>query len=116
MDRRIIFLAVFVITLFSTLTVGAVSYFVGQSWLRTVLFSLATMWIVGILSQVLITNLYHVVVRPMEEEKRTDERLQRQEDLNLQDVEEIDQAAQILREASVKDKERRAQEKSQLGI
>lgn len=116
MDRRIVFLLVFTITLSSTLVVAFVSFWVGQSWLRTALFSLATMWVVGIISQVLFLNLYQSIVKPIEEERLEEVKKVRQQELNLQDVEEIGQAAQLLQEASRQEKENQQKEKPQIGV
>lgn len=92
MDRRIIFVLVFFFTLTSTLLVGAVSLLSGQSWLTTALYSLATMWIMGIISQLVIQHLYLGIVKPMDDAK-FDEMVEKETsmEIDLDEVEEIDQ-------------------------
>lgn len=95
MDRRIVFFFVFIITVTSTVMVGAVCLLTGQSWLNTALYTLAAMWIMGIVSQLLLHNVYHNIVRVHEEENKQ-KSLQRQESpINLDDIEEIDQVEEM---------------------
>ncbi len=98
MDRRIVFLLVFLLTLFSTVLVGAVSLWTGQTVLRSVLLALATMWVMGILGQILLHNLYQAIVKPMEEEKEELRVDAVTEELNLDEVEEIDEAVNALQQ------------------
>jgi Na+-translocating ferredoxin:NAD+ oxidoreductase RnfG subunit len=92
MDRKGLFLIVFLFTLASTLAVALVSILTEQGPLYTVLYSLVAMWIVGIISQVLITSVYQSVIKPLEEEKREAGRKEVRKELNLSEVEEIDEA------------------------
>ena len=94
MDRRIIFFIIFTITVVSTLLVTAVSIMSGQSWLYTVIYAVVTMWVMGIISQILMQNLYHTIIQPLEEEKQAiakEETVQ----LNLEDLQEIDQVHEL---------------------
>lgn len=69
MDKRALFLFVFIFTLISTLAVSVISLYMEHSWLDTVLYALATMWVVGIASQLLVHFLYLSILRPIEEQK-----------------------------------------------
>lgn len=104
MDRRGLFLFVFVFTAASTLLVGAVSIWTEQNWLDTVLYSLVTMWLTGIVSQLLMQHLYLGIVRPMEEEKLETMLAKAEAEINIDEVEEIDQV-QALEEAKRKAEE-----------
>lgn len=96
MDRRSLFFIVFLFTLISTFLVGSVSLATGQGWLVTALYSLVTMWIVGILAQVVVRHVYLQVVYPLEVKKAKDEILEsRLLVRDLEDVEEIDRAVTI---------------------
>ncbi len=95
MDRRFIFFLVFCFTLGSTILVATVSIMTGQSWLNTVLYSLATMWIIGIASQVMMQHIYLKIVRPLREEmehRKVEEAASVK--LDLEDIEEISQGTQ----------------------
>lgn len=98
MDRRIVFFGVFLITLISTLLVCGVCLYSGQTALTTALYSLVTMWLMGIASQILLQHLYQSVVRPMENEKLDEELAKAKLDVNLEDIEEIDQVIQMEKE------------------
>ncbi|MCH1430596.1 MAG: hypothetical protein GWP59_03545 [Chlamydiales bacterium] len=92
MDKRALFLIVFIFTLISTLLVGAVSLYIGHSWLDVVLYSLGTMWVVGIISQLLMHHLYLSIIRPIEEEKYKKEvEKELQHTIPLDEVEKIDE-------------------------
>jgi uncharacterized membrane protein SpoIIM required for sporulation len=95
-DRRIIFLLVFIFTLASTVLVAVVSLMNDQGWIRTAIYSLATMWIVGVVSQLLIQHLYLSIVKPMDDSKR-EEMLAEQAkmEINLDEIEEIDQVIDL---------------------
>lgn len=96
MDRRIIFFLVFVITLTSTLLVTAVSLFTKQPAFDTVLYALATMWIMGIVTQLLLQNLYQAIVRPMEQARMQERAKEAESEVNLEEIEEIDQVTQMV--------------------
>ncbi len=100
MDQRHIFILVFLFTLISTCLVAAVSLFTGQGWLVTVLYALATMWIVGILSQVIFRHLYLQVVFPTEVQ-RTKEELKKgySRSDELEEVEAIDDAVRVIEQS-----------------
>lgn len=98
MDRRIVFFAVFVITLISTLLVFAVSIYTQQTLMTTVVYGMVTMWLMGIISQVLLQHLYQSMVRPMEHARMDEEADKAKLEINLEDIEEIDQVAEMERE------------------
>jgi hypothetical protein len=96
MDRKSLFFIVFLFTLISTFLVGSVSLATGQGWLVTSLYSLVTMWIIGILAQVLVRHVYLQVVYPLEIKKAKEEIMESRLSIrDLEDVEEIDEAANI---------------------
>ena len=92
MHRSVVFLMVFFFTLMSTILVGVVSWMTGQGIFYTVIYSVATMWITGIVSQVLVLNLYQGVVKPLEEQRVQAKQEELKEELNLDAVEAIDDA------------------------
>ena len=102
MDRRAIFVVVFFFTLLSTVLVAIASFLSGQSWLHIALYSLATMWIVGVLSQLLLQNLYSSIVRPYEEEKRQrmlEEQMKQEIDVDqVEAVEDVEERVEELSE------------------
>lgn len=98
MDRRVVFLAVFLLTLVSTVLVVGVCLYTRQTELTTVLYGLVTMWLMGILSQILLQHLYQTVVRPIENQRLDDEIAKAKLDVNLEDIEEIDQVIQMEKE------------------
>jgi hypothetical protein len=104
LDRRGLFLFVFIFTVSSTLLVTSVSIWTEQNWLDTILYSLVTMWITGVVSQLLMQHLYLGIIRPMEEEKLETMLAQAQAEINIDEVEEIDQV-QALEEAKKKAEE-----------
>ena len=57
MDRRIVFFLTFVITLTSICLVTLASLYFNRSVFETVLYAVATMWIMGVASQLLLQNL-----------------------------------------------------------
>lgn len=95
MDKRALFLFVFTFTAMSTLLVAFVSFWTGQRVLDTVLFSLATMWITGVVSQLLLQHVYLGIIRPMEELKYERMLAKAKADINIDDVEEIDQVEEL---------------------
>lgn len=99
MDKRAVFLLVFCFTLLSTLVVSIVSVLSKHSWIDTVLYSLVTMWVVGIISQLMIHHLYMAIIKPMEE-KLFEQRIKKKysHDIDLDKVEKIDDV--LLKEAS----------------
>lgn len=98
MDRRIVFFLVFVITLLSTLVVAGVCLLMRQPLVDTVLYSLAAMWIMGIVSQLLLQNLFYSIVRPLQEAWQQKVHEEMSPAVNLDEVEEIDEAQEILRQ------------------
>ncbi|MCB1135025.1 MAG: hypothetical protein KDK78_02050 [Chlamydiia bacterium] len=98
MDRRIVFFSVMVFTLLSTLLVFAIGLVTGQTLLTAVIYALATMWLMGISSQILLQHLYESVVRPLENERLDEELAKAKLDVNLEDIEEIDQVIQLEKE------------------
>jgi uncharacterized membrane-anchored protein YitT (DUF2179 family) len=98
-DRRIIFIGTFFFTLFSTILVAFVSFATEQGMLYTVLYSLATMWITGVISQVLLQNLYQGIVKPLEEVRVENRKEEKRREVNLQEVEAIDDAMDRVNEA-----------------
>ena len=116
MDRRIVFLLVFATTFLSTLLVGIVALWVGQNWVRIALMSLSTMWVVGILSQILFHNLYQSVVKPLEEEKRDQAVAVQHAEINLDEVEEIEQATEMIRNAEKQEKMERLKDKTNISV
>lgn len=97
MDRRVVFFFVFMITLCSTLLVAFVCFFTGQSAVESVLYTLATMWVMGVISQLLLTNLYQAIIRPLEHERKEKQSVRDdQQFMNLEEVEEIDQVTQAV--------------------
>jgi len=92
MDKRALFLIVFIFTLISTLLVAGISLYMGHNWLDVVLYSLATMWVVGIISQLLMHHLYLSILRPIEEEKyKTQVKDELQHSIPLDEIEKIDE-------------------------
>jgi hypothetical protein len=97
MDRRIVFFLVFVITLLSTLLVATICMLTKQSMIESVLYTLATMWIMGVVSQLLLQNLYQAIVRPIEREKQQRVNIENNTlNLNLEEIEEINQVVQAV--------------------
>ena len=91
MDKRILFLFVFIFTLFSTASVSFISLYMDHSWLDTVLYALATMWVVGVASQLLVHFLYLNILRPIEERKYKEKvKDELRHDIPLDEVERID--------------------------
>ena len=97
MDTRFIFVLVFAITLFTTVLVAAVCLLMGQSLLSMTLYSVASMWITGITTQLLLQHLYRSVVKPLEEEREARKKIERKEmtSVNLDEVERIDDISLI---------------------
>lgn len=92
MDRRVIFVLVFFFTLLSTVLVFAVCLITGQTWLATAVYSLAAMWIVGIISQLLMRHLYLSIVKPMDDAAYEDMvKKELRLDANLDEVESINE-------------------------
>jgi hypothetical protein len=87
MDKRIVFFIVFMITLLSTITAAVISILANKSWVDVVLYSLATMWIMGMLSQVLLQSLYHSIVK---RDQKREQFNAEYTDVNLDDVEAIE--------------------------
>ena len=108
MDRRILFFIVFIFTLTSTALVTVVCILTEQRVMDTVLYSLATMWITGIISQLLVQHLYLGIVRPLEEQKYEEKLAHVKAKINIEEVEYIDQvkemekAVEAIQEAEVK--------------
>ncbi len=99
MDRKSLFFIVFLFTLVSTCIVGSVSLATGQGWLVTALYSLVTMWIIGILGQVVVRHVYLQVVYPLEAKKAKEEVMESHLSVrDLEDVEEIDAAVELASE------------------
>ncbi len=70
----------------------------GQGWLVTSLYSLVTMWLVGIISQLLVHHLYLGIVKPMDDEKQESFLSERTRlEVNLDEVEEIDEVERAQR-------------------
>ncbi len=95
MDHRALFLFVFLFTLLSTVLVAAACYLTGQTLLDTTLYSLATMWLVGIVAQVLGQQLYLGIIRPLEESRLAKTLDKVKSEINIDEIEEIDQVAQL---------------------
>ena len=91
MERRIIFVLVFVFTIMSTLAVGVTCWLSGQNWFTTALYTIATMWITGIVSQLLIHNLYLNIMKPIEEQKSSEDFEKKKIKFDVDDIEEINQ-------------------------
>ena len=98
-DRRIIFVGTFFFTIVSTALVAFVSFMTEQSAFNTALYSLATMWITGVVSQVFLQNLYQGIVKPLEETRRERKRDDKRREINLQEVEAIDDAIDRVKDA-----------------
>ena len=93
MDRRIVFFLVFSFTLFSTLLVAFVCFLTNQTIITSTLYTVVTMWVTGIVSQLLLHNLYQSIVAPLDNEK--EEELEEEHAFNYDDIEEIDQVKEI---------------------
>lgn len=92
MDRRVLFTIVFLLTLISTLLVIVIGMLSNQKWLYTALYALGTMWIMGIVSQLLIKHLYFSVVRTVEIAKAEECAKKAAElEIDIDEVERIDQ-------------------------
>lgn len=102
LDRRAVFAIVFLFTLLSTVIVAAACLYFGQTATMTVVYSLATMWLVGVFSQILLHNLYQAVVKPLEEELIERRRANARSELNLEGVEAIDEANERIENAQKK--------------
>ena len=99
MDRRVVFFLVFVVTFVSTALVAGVCLITRQPALDTVLYSMITMWIMGVVSQLLLQNLYQAIVKPMEQDRQQARMQQNSVSIDLDDVEEIEQANQMIKNA-----------------
>ena len=69
MSKHVYFFLVFLFTALSTILVFAVCLLNDQTWIVTILYSLATMWICGIFSMLIMRHLYLSVAKPVEDEK-----------------------------------------------
>lgn len=65
----------------------------GQSVIETCLYTIVSMWISGVSSQLLIQHLYNSVIRPLEEERAEMSQAEKREKVavNLHEVEKIDE-------------------------
>jgi hypothetical protein len=91
LDRRGLFLFVFILTLGSTILVGSIGVWTEQNWLDIILYSLVTMWITGVVSQLIVQHLYLGIIRPLEEIKLESMLAKAKAEINIDEVEEIDQ-------------------------
>jgi LPS O-antigen subunit length determinant protein (WzzB/FepE family) len=89
-NRKIVFFSVFVFTLVSTLLVFSVCLLSNQTWLVTILFTLSTMWVIGILSQLALHHLYLSVVKPIED-KAFEKKIRKMHEHNyaIEEIEKI---------------------------
>ena len=102
MDKRFVFLLVFLFTLFCTVLVAVVSLLTEQTLLTTVIYSFATMWVTGILSQLVFKHLYLGIVKPMEDSKQGEKlKEERRKELNVAEIERIDQVVKPKKTAEV---------------
>ncbi|MBN4067048.1 hypothetical protein JYU14_03090 [Simkania negevensis] len=109
MDRRIIFVFVFVFTLVSTLLVFFASLAAHQTWLNTILYSLTAMWLVGILSQIVVRHIYMRIINTYEmqtKQKKTHEKKEQQEH-KIEGVEAIDDLIMAMPVRGKPDKEKK---------
>lgn len=88
-DKRVLFLFVFCFTFFTTVLVALVCFWTEQRILDGILFTLASMWISGIVSQLLLQNLYLGIVRPLEEARLEEKLAKRKFLVNIDDIETI---------------------------
>jgi len=88
-DKRVLFLFVFSFTFFTTVLVALVCFWTEQRVLDGILFTLASMWISGIVSQLLLQNLYLGIVRPLEEARLEEKLAKRKFLVNIDDIESI---------------------------
>ena len=100
MDRRIVFVVVFFFTLLSTVAVAGVCLLLGKTAFSTVLYSLLTMWVVGIVSQLLMHHLYQAIMKPKEEAREEEKASKKQTRINLDAIEEIDQVKKLAQSRS----------------
>lgn len=93
MDRRAVFVLVFIVTFVSTALVAIACLWSKQSLLTTALYSLATMWIMGIVAQLAIHHLWETLIRPMEnsQQEQMVASSKAEEKTNLNEIENIDQ-------------------------
>ena len=107
MDRRILFFLVFSFTLLSTVIVLAICLATRQTWVATILYSLATMWVIGIVSQLSLHHLYLAIVKPIEN-KKFEESLKRENELHF-DIDSVERISDIETGQIKKESEKRAQ-------
>ena len=79
----------------------------GQTWITTILYSLATMWIIGIISQLALHHLYLAIVKPMEN-KRFEENLKKENELHF-DIDSVERISDIESGQIKKEAEKRTQ-------
>lgn len=89
MDSRAVFFLTFMFTFFGTLLVASVCYFTGQGVIETVIFSVSSMWILGVSSLILIQNIYQNIVLPLEEDKIEELEAAKKKERNLKEIEKI---------------------------
>ena len=107
LDRRITFVLVFFFTTTSTVLVAAVARYVGHGWLTTALYSLVTMWITGIISQLVFHSLYQNIVKPMEDEFYDQANVQEKLSIDLDSVQTIQQVEDLATAVQTTQKEAR---------
>ncbi len=90
MDMRVSFFLVFLITLTSMILVAFVSWLSGNSMLHIVLYTLVTMWIMGVISQLLIHNLYLSIIKPIEQKKIEKQLKKKGAGTKMNDIQDID--------------------------
>lgn len=103
---RSIAVSVFLVTIISTLSVALVCIFFNQSAFHTVIYSLITMWIMGIVGYIAIKSVYMKIIRPHELQKLEDEKLLKTAEmsLNISEVQDIDTALEKGDQLIYKDK------------
>jgi hypothetical protein len=71
--------------------VAAISIFFQQQLMYTVIYSLTAMWVMGIVSQIMVKQLYISIVKPLELSKLEAAKNQANSlDLNINEIEAID--------------------------
>lgn len=95
MDRRIVFFMVFILTVITTIMVMGVALLAGQSWLHTVLYGLAAMWVMGIASQILLQTLYQNIATQIHEQQIHEREQQQEAEINIEEIDDIDQVEEL---------------------
>lgn len=90
MDSRAVFFLTFMFTFVGTCLVALSCYLTGQGAVSTILYTVSSMWILGVSSLILIQNAYQTIIMPLEEEKLEELESAKKKERNLKEIERIE--------------------------